>query len=678
MKCAACRPLLSKYVDGEATLAEMRLIEEHIGGCAGCTAALTEFRLMRSAFYQAPQRAPDPRIRAGLFKAIEEFEARRPEEERARRPASRPVARPALRRAPHPAWSWFGNLAGVAAVLILVATSFLLVNIGRQQRDPAAGTPAATDEALATLVVPTQPAAALVGAPDGAVPGAERTPGAPPLANDPLTMPRTATGTPVWHMADETASAPDGHAIRDAQFGYQITYPANGWSASAPATDPAVLGRRLVAPWPMEPAQATLPFYMIIDVLTGTATIPAYTETVAYNNWQGIHGTRKDGNQAVDEVYLRQDPYIYRLDYRQSPSRAATAGTDWANAIRQSFQPAPDVAAHPFGYAPALVLRGGDLWSVDAAGRGLRQLTTSGTVRAFSLAPDLRYVALVTAVRPEDAQGAYVELLDVEQGGALRRIWTAKEVHEVAWNGTQELVAIGIDRSGDLGLYRLNRNLDGTDHLSTLPNANAHSLQVAPDRTWIGFLSDSSRGTSELYGVRPDGSGQAPIMPRTGGTNGTPRNVREFAWLPATVADGPVGTESLVVLEQQAGDTAVVPASLILPPPTSGQSPSVTLFETAASGQARFLTVSPAGQVAYALFTGTTCQGLQTCTVEAASQGGRGHCGALLPVSAAPSALQWAADDAHLLVESQASGTFNLQRLDLATQRFAPLTEAIP
>jgi anti-sigma factor RsiW len=667
MKCAACRPLLSKYVDGEATFAEMRLIEEHIGGCASCTEALTEFRLMRSAFYQAPQRTPDPRIRAGLFKAIEEFEAHRPADERVRRPAPRPVA-PAPRRLPHPAWSWLGNLAGVAAVLSLVATSFLLVNIGRQQRDPvSSGTPAATDEALATLVVPTQPAAALTGSTDAGVPGAERTPGAPPLANDPLNMPRTATGPPVWHMADEAATAPDGHAIRDAQFGYLITYPANGWSASAPASDPAVLGRRLVAPWPMDPAQATLPFYMVIDVLTGTATIPAYTETVSYNTWQGTRGIRKEGNQDIDEVLLRQDPYIYRLDYLQMTGAPAPEGTGWAKAIRQSFQPASDLAGHPFGYAPALVLRGGDLWSADATGSGLRQLTTSGTVRAFSLAPDLHTVALVTAVRAEDTRGTYVELLDLAQGGAPRRIWIAKEVHEVAWDGTQALVAIGIDQSGDLGLYRLNRNLEGTDHLSTLPNGNAHSLQIAPDRTWIGFLSDTSRGMSELYGVRPDGSGQAPIMPRTGGTNGTPRNVREFAWLPATVADGPLGTESLVVLEQQAGDSAVVPASLILPPPTSGLSPSVTLFGTAASGQARFLAVSPAGQVAYALFAGGTCQGLQTCTVDTPSLGGAGHCGAVLPIGAAPSALQWAADNQHLLVQSQDAGAFDLQRLDLST-----------
>ncbi len=678
MKCAACRPLLSKYVDGEASPAEVRLIEEHIGGCARCTAALTEFRLMRTTFHQAPQHPPDPRIRAGLLKAIEEIEMQRPADARLRRPAPRQPARPAPRRAPSPAWSWLGNLAGAAAIILVVGTSFLLVNIGRQQR-PAVGTPASTAQAdLSTVSVPTQPAVALSGS---NVPGAETTPGAPPLAEDPtaLAMPRTATGTPVWHMADEKETAPDGHAIQDSQFGYQLTYPANGWSAPAPATGEGVLGRRLVAPWSMESAQATVPFYMIIDVLTGTATIPVYTQTVSYNNWQGTRGTRQDGTQRIDEIYLRQGRLLYRFDTTLDTGGASTTeGTGWATAILQSFRPAADLAQHPFGYAPALALRNGDLWAVNPDGSNLRQMTTSGMVRAFSLAPDLHQVALVTALRREDTWGAYVELLDLAQAGAPRRIWTAKEIHEVAWNGTQELVAIGIDQSGALGLYNLNRNLGGTDHLSTLPNGNAHNLQVAPDRTWVGFLSDTGSGASELYGVRPDGSGQTPIMPRTGGTNGITRDVREFAWMPATVAAPESGTESLVVLEKPGADTAVLPEALRLPAPTSGQSPSVTRLGTTDTQQARYLTVSPQGQVAYALFQGDAWRGLQTCTMADGPTPGAGHCGAVITVGTKPSAMQWAPDGTHLLVESQAPGHFDLQRLDPATRTTAPLMHDAP
>ncbi len=687
MKCAACRPVLSKYVDGEASPAEVRLIEEHIGGCARCTAALTEFRLMRTTFHQAPQRPPDPRIRAGLLKAIDEIEMRRPADDRLRRPAPRQPVRPPPRRAPAIAWSWLGNLAGAAAIILVVGTSFLLVNIGRQQRQ-AVGTPASTTQAaLSTVSVPTQPAAALVAGTAGAagnIPGAELTPGAPPLAEDPtaLAMPRTATGTPVWHMADEKETAPDGHAIQDGQFGYQFTYPANGWSAPAPANDQAVLGRRLVAPWSMDSAQASVPFYMIIDVLTGTATIPVYTQTVSYNNWQGTRGIRQEGNQQIDEVYLRQDRLIYRLNYAlitgPGGSDHRAEGDGWASAIRQSFRPAADLAHHPFGYAPALALRGGDLWTVNPDGSNIRQMTTSGMVRAFSLAPDLRQVALVTALRREDAWGAYVELLDLGQAGAPRRIWTAKEIHEVAWNGTQDLVAIGIDQSGGLGLYRLNRNLGGTDHLSTLPNGNAHNLQVAPDRTWVGFLSDTGTGASELYGVRPDGSGQTPIMPRTGGTNGTARDVREFAWMPATLTSQPVGTESLIVLEHPGGDTAVVPEALRLPAPASGQSPSVLSMGPIGDQQARYLTVSPQGQVAYALFKGDAWQGLQTCAMGDGIIIGSGHCGPVIAVGARPSALQWAPDGTHLLVESQASGKFDLQRLDPVTRATAPLMQGSP
>ena len=82
----------------------------------------------------------------------------------------------------------------------------------------------------------------------------------------------------------------------------------------------------------------------------------------------------------------------------------------------------------------------------------MRQLTHSGTVRAASLAPDLHQVALVTAMRPADPWGAYVEVLDLTRTRPPRRIWNAKEVHEVAWDGTQDLVAIGINQTGALGL----------------------------------------------------------------------------------------------------------------------------------------------------------------------------------------------------------------------------------
>ena len=251
-------------------------------------------------------------------------------------------------------------MAGAAAVLLLVGTSFLLINIGKQQ-GTAEATPPATDVALSTFSVPTRPAEALVASTAGAagqVPGAEITPGAPPLpANSPApVMPRTATGTPVWHMADESASVPNGHTIQDAQFGYQLTYPANGWSAPAPADSTGVLGRRLVAPWVMDTSASSVPFYMIIDVLTGTATIPAYSETVRYNTWQGTHGTRKEDSQEIDEVYLRQEPYIYRLDYMLLTGPDTTAhraeGTGWGNRNPPELPACRRHGAAPGGLCP--------------------------------------------------------------------------------------------------------------------------------------------------------------------------------------------------------------------------------------------------------------------------------------------------------------------------------------
>ena len=123
----------------------------------------------------------------------------------------------------------------------------------------------------------------------------------------------------------------------------------------------------------------------------------------------------------------------------------------------------------------------------------------------------------------------------------------------------------------------------------------------------------------------------------------------------------------------------MVPASLILPPPTGGASPSVTLFDLPPGAQARYLTVSPAGAVAYALFQGDAWQGLQTCTVDtAAATLGTGHCAAPMTVGTAPSALQWAPDGSHLLVESRATGQYDLHRLDPTAHTSTPLTESAP
>ena len=46
MKCASCRPLLSKYVDGEATPDEQAQVEAHIGGCPACGTVLAQYRMM--------------------------------------------------------------------------------------------------------------------------------------------------------------------------------------------------------------------------------------------------------------------------------------------------------------------------------------------------------------------------------------------------------------------------------------------------------------------------------------------------------------------------------------------------------------------------------------------------------------------------------------------------------
>ena len=357
-------------------------------------------------------------------------------------------------------------------------------------------------------------------------------------------------------------------------------------------------------------------------------------------------------------------------------------GYNLAEQIRRSFQPAADVTAHPYGYAPALILQAGDLWTVDAAGGSPQRLTALGTIRSFSLAPDQQQVALVTAADPAQpgAWGAGIELLSLA-GDNHRVLWTAAEVHEVAWYGSQELIAVAKpDAAAPLGLYWLSAQSGSTDRsrLSDLSDlTNVHALQVAPDRTWIGFLATGpgSGGAQDLYGVRPTGGLPGALTPRTS-TAGGPLDVREFAWL--AVPAGSTGTpldEALVIVAGVAGaqNGSVQPWRLDLPDPAAGHSPQVTALDaTLSPGQeARSLTVSATGRLAFLIFNAKGWQGVNIC---GARPGGPD---ATVPLATRPPgtpvSLAWAPDGAHLLLATLDGGQVGLSRLDATTGTYLTL-----
>src|SRR5690349_8735259 len=107
------RPLLSAYLDNEATPAERRQVEEHLVHCADCAAALADYRRIGSTVRSLSRPAPPPTLHRDVWTAIE---ARRGA------PSWGPLLSGALR---------FGAVGAVALAAIIVA----LIVLRPQQPD---------------------------------------------------------------------------------------------------------------------------------------------------------------------------------------------------------------------------------------------------------------------------------------------------------------------------------------------------------------------------------------------------------------------------------------------------------------------------------------------------------------------------------------------------------------
>src|SRR5204862_6914529 len=97
----------------------------------------------------------------------------------------------------------------------------------------------------------------------------------------------------------------------------------------------------------------------------------------------------------------------------------------------------------------------------------------------------------------------------------------ATEIHDIAWYGDHELIAIGKVGTGGLGIYKIRVPRGGeaahgtVTRIMSLQDAlqGARGLSISPDRQLITFLAPigppsaigQSAGTN-LYAVRPDGS----------------------------------------------------------------------------------------------------------------------------------------------------------------------------
>ena len=127
MRCAECRPLLSKYVDGEAAPDERAQVEAHIGACTACSRRLVEFRVLRTRVGDLPRYQPDSALRGHLFAAIDALHT--PDQDV---PITRRIIQPAPQRARRAAPRrniLLGNLASAFAMVIVLLAGLVVWQI---------------------------------------------------------------------------------------------------------------------------------------------------------------------------------------------------------------------------------------------------------------------------------------------------------------------------------------------------------------------------------------------------------------------------------------------------------------------------------------------------------------------------------------------------------------------
>lgn len=77
MNCTEILPLLSSYIDGEATAEERARVERHLPRCEDCHRAMAEYRAIGSAISAMPMPTPPASLRRDVWRAIEARDSRR-------------------------------------------------------------------------------------------------------------------------------------------------------------------------------------------------------------------------------------------------------------------------------------------------------------------------------------------------------------------------------------------------------------------------------------------------------------------------------------------------------------------------------------------------------------------------------------------------------------------------
>ena len=140
--------LISCYVDGEATQAEVVRAEEHLAGCATCRNLLEHWQGEQQLFTWAYTRAFDEEISMETLLRKAGKETRQPMSEIIRKPFGQLTL-------PHK-WAWLGTLAAlfIAGVIYLMVTMLSFLPVGRVLITEAHSRAARMDWSVALTVEP--------------------------------------------------------------------------------------------------------------------------------------------------------------------------------------------------------------------------------------------------------------------------------------------------------------------------------------------------------------------------------------------------------------------------------------------------------------------------------------------------------------------------------------------
>lgn len=584
--CDDIKLLISKYVDGEATREERETVDLHVAVCTDCACKLTEYMEFAAIFAEAPIRAPQPELRAGVYREIGTLkeQARHKEAERVAHRPWHKLAPSTIRgkgskgsnRRGAATWGRVWDVVSPFAAVSLALVALVAVVMSNKPNAVAPRTP--EDVSVIYPSVPTIPATIVYRtASDGGLqddgkglppPMGTKLASVLPLASASVVVETASTdgsnmllglqqASPIMEATVEGKSP--WHQLHDPAFGYALAYPSNWWTEAKGNT-------RLFFPW-SEGGTKYAPYWIEARVESNPQHMDAQRASRVLFGGRGklepggvwLRYSEGDDANFSDEIYAFDTNIMLIL--RLNVPRSSLLGTfsERLAVAQTAFSRMSGKVSLGGEQGRVLFLNGGDLYSVGTSNppgeADVRAVWRGyGTHRAkqFALSPDGRGVAFSTTGSTDDYWATDLNLGQLDASSAnssqsSQTLMSGAEIHSVAWYSDHDLLVIAKTKSLGFGIYRITI---GSDHTPGTPQLltklgddmqGAQGLSVSPDRQLISFLAPvDARAGTDIYAVRPDGSNltriishagaSAPVSPDGSAVDAGGQAVKSYIW----------------------------------------------------------------------------------------------------------------------------------------------------